>query len=117
MELSDKIEPRLLKEISRLETAGQPDLRISVLLELVHELDPLRREGTAEVDKATEGRLRVERRNLLERLARMAAGKVPLQLELANALEMQLTPAQIRQVAAHPDVKRIIWNREERVTA
>ena len=38
-------------------------------------------------------------------------------LVLANAVETRLKAAQIREIAAHPEVKLILWNREERVTA
>ena len=113
---SGKIEPRLLQEIARLESLGQRDLRIPILIQLAHDLGPLARR-TAPLDEAEDARLQASRRDLLARLGEMGVGDDFNRLELANALETHLTVPQIREIAAHPDVKSIIWNREERVTA
>lgn len=113
---SEKIEPRLLREIARLESVGQLDLKIPILIQLVHDLGPLA-QREAPLDEAEEARLQVSHRDLLNRLAEMGVGDDLQRLELANALETHLTPAQIHEIASHPDVKRIIWNREELVTA
>lgn len=114
---SDKIEPRLLKEIFRLESAGQRDVRIPVVIQHAQALGPLGREGEPALDKASEDLALASRRDLLKRLGGMGTGQDIQRLELANAIETHLTAAQIREIAAHPDVKNIIWNREEHVTA
>ena len=113
---SGKIEPRLLQEMARLESLGQQDLRIPILIQLAHDLGPLARRK-ARLSESEEARLQASRRDLLERLAEMGVGEDIHRLELANALEMHLTGPQIREIAPHPDVRSIIWNREERVTA
>jgi hypothetical protein len=38
-------------------------------------------------------------------------------MTLANAVEARLTPAGIREIVELPEVKKILWNRAERVTA
>jgi hypothetical protein len=47
----------------------------------------------------------------------MAARENLQYLVLGNAVETRLTAAQIREIATHPEVKLVLWNREERVTA
>jgi len=113
---SGKIEPRLLQEIARLESLGQQDFKVPILIQLAHDLGPLARRE-APLDEAEEARLQASRRDLLARLGAMGVGDDLNRLELANALETHLTAPQIREIAAYSDVKSIIWNREERVTA
>jgi len=117
MSSSEKIEPRLLQEISRLEAGGQPDVRVPVIIRHAVDLGPLGMGGRAPRDKTGQERAEADRRDLLDRLRRMTEGEELQRLEMANAIETRLTAGQIREIAAHPDVKQIIWNREERVTA
>lgn len=117
MPASETIEPRLLREMARLESTGQQDCKIPILVQLAHDLGPLAPREAARFDKAEEVLLQASRRDLLNRLATMGVGDDLHRLELANALETHLTSAQIREIATHQDVKRIVWNREERVTA
>jgi hypothetical protein len=114
---TDKIEPRLQLELARLETTKQQDYRIPVIIQLLHELGPLAPKVASGADKLGETRAQADGRDLLERLARMGTEDDLNRLELANSIETHLNPAQIREIAAHPDVKRVIWNREEHVTA
>jgi hypothetical protein len=113
----DKIEPRLLAELARMESAKQQDSRVAVIIQHLRELGPLAPKEGSDSDGASEARAKADRRDLLDRLAQMGASQDLRRLELANAIETHLTPAQIREIAAHPDVKHIIWNRDEHATA
>ena len=53
---SGKIEPRLLQEMARLESLGQQDLRIPILIQLAHDLGPLARRK-ARLSESEEARL------------------------------------------------------------
>jgi hypothetical protein len=117
MATNEKIEPRLLKELARLESAGQNNLAIPVLIQFAHDLGPLAPQVRQGQDEASESPAEASRRDLLHRLAVMAGGQNLQYLVLANAVETRLMAAQIREIAAHPDVKLVLWNREERVTA
>ena len=114
MPSEDKIDPRLSRELARLDSAGQADLKVPILIQLAHDLGPL---APTRLDQATEAHMHASRRDLLNRLAAMGVGDDLGRLELANALETHLTSSQIREIASHPDVKHIIWNREELLTA
>ena len=109
---SDKIDPLLFQEMQRLERAGRPAQSIVVLIEL---------ESTGAVPasnlQAFEETVRRGQRGVRKKLDEMGAGKTVRPLVLANALEAELTGPQIASIAALPEVKRISWNRAERVTA
>lgn len=114
----DTIEPRLLKELARLESAGQKDLAIPVIIQSARDLGPLPRQDAEGRDHASQPPAQAHgRQDLLQRLAAMGAVQNLQYLALANSIETRLTAAQIREIATHPDVKLILWNREERVTA
>lgn len=108
-----KIEPRLQKEIDRLQSAGDVRVVIPVVIELQSstELQPSRSRGDlgsefAEVEKKF--------REYLQGLG--VSGEVA-PLLLANSLQASLNLQQIAAVAGHPQVRRIVWNRTEQVVA
>ncbi len=114
---NEKIEPRLLEEIRRVETAGQPDRRIPVIIEHVRQISIEREEGRRMEYGALEERMRAEQQGIRKRLSELGVTNDVRQMALANALEVRLTPAQIKEMAGHSDVRLIILNREEQVTA
>ena len=112
-----KIEPRLAQEIERVESAGQPERAIPVIIEHVQAL-------TIPTGGSARGQLAALDRQvshlqagIVARLSELGSTGELHQATLANALSTSLTPAQIRQIAAHGDVKLIRLNREEQVTA
>lgn len=113
----EKIEPRLLEEIRRVETAGQPDRKIPVIIEHVRQIGGIGEEGKRIDYNALEQRVRGEQEDIRKRLFELGVTDDVQQMSLANALEVRLTPAQIKEIAAHSDVKLIVLNREEQVTA
>lgn len=117
MPANNTIEPRLLTEIARLEATGQQDLSIPVIIQFAHDLGPPAPQVRNGRDEASDARAEESRRDLLQRLAAMGARENLQYLVLANAVETRLTAAQIREIATHPEVKLVLWNREERVTA
>ena len=113
---SEKIEGRLLEEIRQFELAGQPDRRIPVLIQV--EVEPWDTPQEGRLDYAQlEGRVRSQQGPVRQRLAELGVTTEIRPLILSNSLEARLTPAQIRQMGQHQDVRLIILNREEQVTA
>lgn len=108
----EKIEPRLLQEIDRLERAGQKQNQIPVLIELASIASP--DQGSL---GSLEQRVQSAQQNVRKKLADLGAERTMRPLTLANAIEAPLTPAAIREIAALPEVTLIRWNRAERVTA
>jgi len=108
---TQKIDDKLRNEIERLERSGGPAQRLPVIIEHGVSGGPPR-EGDR---KALEEQVRTAQQPLLKRLADMGISDVQ-QMTLANAVSAELSPAQIREIAAEPAVKRVIWNIAERVT-
>lgn len=108
----EKIEQRLQEEMKRMEKAGEGALEIPVLIE--HE-----GVGSAEPGglSTLEEKVRVVQQGIRRKLEQLGAGKTLKPMTLANAIEARLTPAGIAEIAELPDVKKIVWNRAERVTA
>lgn len=106
---SSKLEPRLAAEIQRIESSPTPEAGIPVLLELAGE--PASGAGFGEL------RERVSRTQapLLEWLSE--SGIAAEASTLANTISATLTARQIESAAARAQVKRVIWNRADRVTA
>ncbi len=115
MPTSDKIEPRLQQEIGRLESVGHRDVPIAILIQC--EGNPIATALKGGRGEGSEPKAGVDPQNLLKRHAEIVGARDVRYLHLANAIETSLTPDQIREVAALPGVLRVIWNREERVTA
>jgi len=110
----EKIEPRLLDEIRSVETSGQLEYRIPVIIQLDRG-QVARSDSSAEKGyEAVEEQVRSQQQLVRQHLADLGAGGVR-QITLANALETELTPAQIRAVSSDAQVKRIVLNREDRV--
>ena len=108
----EKIEARLQEEMQRAEKAGEGNREIPVLIEL---------EAASNVGpsgmKALEERVRLAQQGIRRKLEELRAAKTVRVMTLANAMEASLMPAGIREIAELPEVKRILWNRAERVTA
>jgi hypothetical protein len=117
MSPNERIEPRLLQEIARLEAAGQQEVPIPIIIQFAGDLGPLAPPDVQAHDEVGKTRAQADRQDLLQRLAAMGDARNLQYLVLANAVETRLATAQIREIAGHPDVKLILWNREERVTA
>jgi hypothetical protein len=110
----DKIDRKLQAEMERLEKTGRSDQRLTVLIEHAASIEP-GGQG-AEGISAVEERIRAAQQKLRTRLTKMGAQQVR-QMSLSNALVADLTPAQIREIASDGDVKRLLWNVPEKVTA
>ena len=67
--------------------------------------------------KALEESVRLAQQGIRRKLEELRAAKTVRVMTLANAMEASLMPAGIREIAELPEVKRILWNRAERVTA
>jgi hypothetical protein len=108
----EKIEARLQEEILRAEKADEGSREISVLIEL---------EAAGNVGpggmQALEENVLAAQQGLRRKLDQLGAAKTVRAMTLANAVEAKLMPAGIREIARLPEVKRIVWNRAEKVTA
>jgi hypothetical protein len=111
----DKIDPKLKAEMDRVERSGEPNRTLPIIIE--HTSDRrIADDGEAGDLSALDERVRAGQSALRARLTKMGAQDVQ-QMTLANAISARLTPAQIRELASDRDVKRILWNVAERVTA
>ena len=113
----DKIDPALAQELARLEANGLSDRPVRVIIEHVESASP-----TGEGDSGTqlselEQRVRELQRGMLDQLRDLGVGDTTRQLTLANGVAADLTPSQIEEISARPDVKRIHLARMEKVTA
>lgn len=111
-----RIEPRLRQELRRGEGGRDPARRIPVLIELVRtvEIPPVADPGErlAELESQT----RELQRGIVTRLGELGVREGEIhRFSLGNALAVVLTPAQIAEIARHPDVKLVRWNRADRV--
>jgi hypothetical protein len=112
----DKIDPALVQELDRLAANGLVDRPVPVIIEHVEPASV-----TGEGDPGTqisglEQRVRELQTGILEQLRDLGVGGTPRQLTLANAVAAELTRNQVDEISAHPDVKRIILARMEKVT-
>lgn len=107
---SAKIESRLAGEMQRAEEAGQMDQRIPVLIQITGAEHP-QPSNFADLERQVASRQRSVRELLM---TLVAPGEVHA-LILSNSLETSLTPGQILRIAAHEDVRSIVWNRAEQV--
>jgi len=112
----DKIDPALAQELDRLAQNGPADRPVPVIIEHVESASV-----SGEGDPGTqisefERRVRELQSGILEQLRELGVGGTPRQLSLANAVAAELTPSQVEEMAAHPDVKRIHLARMENVT-
>ena len=113
---NDKIDPPLAQELDRLAANDLADRPVPVIIEHVEPASV-----TGEGDPGTqiselEQRVRELQSGILEELRNLGAGGRPRQLTLANAVAAELTPSQIEEISAHPDVKSIHLARKEKVT-
>jgi hypothetical protein len=113
---NDKIDPALAQELDRLAANGLADRPVPVIIDLVEPASV-----TGEGDPGTqmselEQRVRELQSGILEQLRDLGVRGTPRQLTLANAVAAELTPSQVEEISAHPDVKRIHLARMEKVT-
>jgi len=111
-----KIDPALEQELDRLAANSLADRPVPVIIEHVEPASV-----TGEGDPGTqiselEQRVRQLQSGILEELRNLGAGGRPRQLTLANAVAAELTPRQVEEISAHPDVKSIHLARKEKVT-
>jgi hypothetical protein len=108
----EKIEARLQEEMERAEKDDEGSREIPILIEL---------EAASNVGpggmQALEERVRLAQLGIRKKLEELGAARTVRAMTLANAVEARLKPAGIREIAELPDVRRIVWNRAERVTA
>jgi DNA-binding NtrC family response regulator len=100
-----KLDRRLLEEMTRVEAAGG-DRPIPVVLQC---LAPAPGTGL----ESGEEKLRVTFQQLRDRLTELGAVGLVREIPHSNALEAQLTPAQIYAAAAHPVVGRVVLSRRD----
>jgi hypothetical protein len=108
----EKIENRLREEMRRAEKAGEGSRQIPVLIE--HETAAIAGPGGMQ---ALQESVRASQQGIRRKLEELGAAESVRVLALANAVEAMLTPAGISEIAALREVKKILWNRAERVTA
>lgn len=111
-----KIDAGLQEEIRRAEAAGQADRAIPVIVECAGYVEGAWGEDRKAELERMERRLGELQARVLDRLGELGASGVQ-RSALSNALFTALTPAQIGEIAAHPDVKQVRLSREEQVTA
>jgi hypothetical protein len=113
---TEKIEPRLAREIDAAQAAGASRL-IPVVIEHRQAATPAGDGDPRTRMEAMAVRARESQRGIVERLAELGASSGIERAVLANALSVPLTPEQIRAIASHPDVKLIRLGIEQQVTA
>ena len=101
-----RLEPRLERELARLEAAGQADRLVQVVIE----------HARPAVEPTTAGQAYALLAPIMARLTALGAPQFS-PLPLATAVSAALTPGQIRAIAAHPDVRLIHLADPEIVTA
>ena len=108
---SATIDPNLAEEIRRVQAAGDPRRRNPVLVELGQpaEAPPGGQMGDLE------RQARESQAGVVEHLSRLGASGVR-QSVLANAVGVELTPAEIAEIAQREDVRMIRFDRAEQVT-
>jgi hypothetical protein len=108
---SEKLEPRLQREIGAVKEAGHGDRKIPVLIEHVEGV--FAREGGDVAD--LEARVRHLQKGIVDQLSQFGAPDIQ-QSVLANLISASLEPRQIEVIADRDDVKVVRLNREEQVT-
>ena len=108
----EKIDQRLREEMRRLEPVTDGSQFTPVLIEL----KPVTTAGRGGID-ALEQQVRAAQESVRRKLVELGAAESVRPMTLANAIEARLAPGAIRELAALPEVTRILWNRAERVTA
>jgi hypothetical protein len=108
---SDKIEPRLREEMARMESTGGGDALTSVIIQ-VRTYDRPSKDYPG-----MQTQVDMQQKSVKERLRELGVQGDIRSLVLSNSIEANLTPSQIRAISDHEDVKSIILNRADRVTA
>jgi hypothetical protein len=108
---TQKIDLRLREEIERLEQSGASGQRLPVIVE-PEDVGGEPVEGDTD---ELEHHVHAANTLLLRRLAHMGITDAQ-PMTLARAVVADLTPAQIRALAADSAVKRLLWNVSTRVT-
>lgn len=108
---ADKLDRRLLERLAAAEAQGGEERAIAVVL---HCLGADSEEPSAPGDQAasTEDSTLLAFHRLLARLSELGASGDVRMVPVSNAIEARLTPAQIRAVASHPAVGRIMLSRD-----
>ena len=108
------IEAKLLEEVERLEAEGQSEQAIPVVIAHIG-CSETAEGGPQSYDKLVE-QAQATLQGIRDRLTELGVTGTVEQITLSTALGATLTPTQIRRIAKRGDVKRIILNREEKVT-
>lgn len=108
-----RIDPELAREIRHLEETGDAERTVAVIIECVGEIEA-GEGGVAGLERMGRG-LHTLQQRVLERLEQLGAGVVE-RSALVNALFASLTPAQVVEIAHHPDVRMVRLSRPEQVT-
>lgn len=106
-----KIEPRLRREMGRLEEEGRAGAPIPVLVQIASE----EAAGDATSYEALAKRLHAGVQAIGERLAQSGFAGPMQENVLAGSLELRLTSEQIAAVSGLAEVKRVILNRIDQV--
>jgi CheY-like chemotaxis protein len=107
-----KLDRRLLERLSAAEAEAASDRGIAVVIQCLGAGSEPGERAAAEGRDAPGGGVQLTFQRLRERLAELGACGEVREVPVSNALEACLTPAQIRALAAHPAVGRIILSRQ-----
>lgn len=108
-----RIDPELAREIRHLVETGDDERTVPVIIECAGEVEA-GEGGVAGLERM--GRqLHTLQQHVLERLEQLGADMVE-RSALVNALFASLTPAQVTEIARHPDVRMVRLSRPEQVT-
>jgi CheY-like chemotaxis protein len=117
--MTDKLDRRLVERLAAADAGGRSDGTIPVVIQCLGAGPDSDDDDETEQPAEDSTRLTFER--LRERLAELGVSGEVREVPVSNALEARLTPVQIRAVAAHPAVGRIILSPragdDERATA
>ena len=110
-----RIDPELAGEIHRIEHGHDHGRTIAVVIECVGEVEAGGDDDRAAGLERMEQHLHTLQRRVRERLDQLGVSRVEGSA-LVNALFASLTPAQINDIASHPDVRIVRLSRPEQVT-
>lgn len=105
---NERIEARLQSEIERARSTGL-DVRIPVTIQLTPAGEGIgESRNLIEMERQVAGR----QGGIIARLTELGVQDIESSV-LSNSISARLTTQQIQEIAQHPDVKLVVWNRED----
>jgi hypothetical protein len=111
-----RIEPALAEELRRARSQGRAGAALPVVVEHVSAVDAPSGTDRGGALAAMDRRAAELQRGIVARLEELGVRSDMRRAALANALFVTLQPHQIEEIASHPDVRLVRWDRPADVT-